>query len=86
MSNEIGPIGKALVIPLKYIILIVLVIKRALVDYVTRPGDMTKAQFVSFHSVLLVYTLLICIMVFVKPIGLMGLFVFLIVFQSFSKG
>jgi len=82
---EINTFGKILLFPIKYILLIGILLKKYIGDYITRPRDMTKAEFISFHSTAMVYILLILIMVFVEPVYLLLLFIGLMIFGSHAK-
>jgi hypothetical protein len=82
---EINIFGRVLLFPLKYIMLICILMRKYIGDYITRPHDMSKAEFISFHSVAATYMLLIVIMVFVEPLYLLLFYIGLVVFGSYAK-
>ena len=82
---EINTFGKILLFPIKYIMLIGILMKKYIGDYITRPHDMSKAEFISFHTTAATYILLIVIMIFVKPLSLLLFYICLIVFGSYAK-
>jgi hypothetical protein len=82
---EINTFGKILLFPIKNIMLIGILLKKYIGDYITRPHDMGKAEFISFHATAATYMLLIVIMIFVEPLYLLLFYIGLIVFGSYAR-